>query len=91
VLLRRQKRAVERPPLTKIGDAEIARILRRWSSRACCARKPTPRRRANSLPWSTWTWGQNSLSWEIVVIQASRAIATAAGVSLLSSARGSRC
>jgi 4-hydroxy-tetrahydrodipicolinate synthase len=28
VLLRRQKRAVVRPPLTKIGDAEIAHIRR---------------------------------------------------------------
>jgi 4-hydroxy-tetrahydrodipicolinate synthase len=48
VLLGRQKRAVVRPPLTKIGDAEIARIRQALVESACCAGKPTPRRRANS-------------------------------------------
>ena len=43
VLLGRQKRAVARPPLTKIGDAEIARIRQARQRRACWARKPTPR------------------------------------------------
>ena len=48
MLLGRQKRAVVRPPLTKIGDAEIARIRQALLESACCARKPTPRRRVAS-------------------------------------------
>ena len=46
VLLGRQKRAVVRPPLTKIDDAEIAGIRQALVESGLLRRKPTPRRRA---------------------------------------------
>ena len=49
VLLGRQTRAVVRPPLTKTAMRKSRVSARRCSSRACCARKPTPRRRASFL------------------------------------------
>ena len=63
VLLGKLPRAVVRPPLVKISDAEIARIGKRWSRRDCSARKRRrgATRREQSFPSShTPTCGERS-------------------------------